>query len=152
MADEESFDIYGDDEAASPSSPSQSGPKKRLRRERSSSAPPLINNAEEEEDGSSTPRGKKVKEEELEDEEDVDPFREYDDDVSTHMPVIFWLWLQRANRWDEKRCTVKLIYSITMERHYHPVKLHKALSSRERHLFRINHMLQLHYTSAIFTG
>ena len=84
MADEESFDIYGDDGDVEPSSPSQqSGPKKRLRRERSSSAPPLTSAEEEEDDRSSTPRGKKVKEE---DDRDEDPFREYDNHVCTPTP------------------------------------------------------------------
>jgi hypothetical protein len=91
MADEDSFDIYGDDDPASPASPTQSGPKKRLRRERSSSAPPLsANNEDGEDDGETTPRGKKVKEEvpvSLGDDED--PFSEYDTHVSTtthHVP------------------------------------------------------------------
>src|SRR5579871_3661050 len=90
MADEDTFDIYGDDDSTSPSSPgAQSGPKKRLRRERSSSAPPLSKAKEEdEEDGDSTPRGKKVKEEQVDDHEvdignDEDPFREYDNHVFT---------------------------------------------------------------------
>jgi hypothetical protein len=83
MAEEEVFDIYGDEGDVVPSSPSeQSGPKKRLRRERSSSAPPLSNNDDEEDDRSSTPRGKKVKEEEIEDDEE-DPFAEYDNHVSS---------------------------------------------------------------------
>jgi hypothetical protein len=82
MADEEPFDIYGDDDLTSPSSPSQqSGPKKRLRRERSSSAPPLVSPKDEDDDGASTPRQKKVKEDDEEDNED--PFREYDNHVFT---------------------------------------------------------------------
>jgi hypothetical protein len=85
MADEEPFDIYGDDDPSLPSSPSQqSGPKKRLRRERSSSAPPLISPADEQSDGASTPRQKKVKEEVVDgadDEVDEDPFAEYDNHV-----------------------------------------------------------------------
>jgi hypothetical protein len=92
MADEETFDIYGDDEPLSPSSPShQSGPKKRLRRERSSSAPPLSVSSP---NGADSPRGKKFKEEDLRDEktqsaelkleeEDEDPFQEYDNHVFT---------------------------------------------------------------------
>jgi len=86
MADEESFDIYGDDDPSLPSSPSQqSGPKKRLRRERSSSAPPLISPADEQSDGASTPRQKKVKEEiPGDDEVDQDPFAEYDNHVQPH--------------------------------------------------------------------
>lgn len=101
MADEDTFDIYGDEDITSPSSPStQSGPKKRLRRERSSSAPPLMSpkdvpsNAadQEEEDGGSTPRQKKVKEEvDLENAptDDEDPFREYDNHVFTSLSFSF---------------------------------------------------------------
>lgn len=95
MADSDSFDIYGDEDPLSPSSPTQSGPKKRLRRERSSSAPPLSANSDDrDDDGGSTPRGggKKVKEDnsvedELGDEED--PFAEYDDHVfiTSHVPI-----------------------------------------------------------------
>jgi len=85
MADDESFDIYGDDDddPASPSSPStHSAPKKRLRRERSSSAPPLMSPKDEDDDGASTPRQKKIKEEDTKDTDlDEDPFREYDNHV-----------------------------------------------------------------------
>lgn len=82
MAEEETFDIYGDDDTTSPSSPSQqSGPKKRLRRERSSSAPPLISPQDDEDDGASTPRQKKVKEDDDQSDEEEDPFKEYDNHV-----------------------------------------------------------------------
>jgi hypothetical protein len=88
MTEEDTFDIYGDDESASPASPGvQAGPKKRLRRERSSSAPPPSKSKEEEEDGDgdATPRGKKIKEEKPPEEDlvgsDEDPFREYDNHV-----------------------------------------------------------------------
>jgi hypothetical protein len=151
MAEEESFDIYGDDDVTSPSSPSQSGPKKRLRRERSSSAPPLINNNEEEDDGSSTPRGKKVKEEEPDDEE-LDPFREYDDDVLTRVPVLFSVMWQSRGAWLGCKCTVWLMFSITMERESRPLKLHKILLYNEKLLHQNHHKRLLHYMSAISIG
>jgi len=92
LADEDTFDIYGDDDdPGSPASPTQSGPKKRLRRERSSSAPPLSANNEDEDEGETTPRGKKVKEEgpglvDGVEDEDEDPFAEYDSHVFIHHP------------------------------------------------------------------
>jgi hypothetical protein len=129
MADEDTFDIYGDDDLISPSSPSQqSGPKKRLRRERSSSAPPLSKSASNGDEENGSPRGKKIKEEdnrdeetkagtalklEEEGEEEEDPFREYDNHVFTRstgkdIPLlsIILLWL----RWFV--CIKTLIYSI----------------------------------------
>ena len=95
MTDSDSFDIYGDEDPLSPSSPTQSGPKKRLRRERSSSAPPLsANSDDDDDDGGSTPRGggKKVKEaNNVEDDlgEEEDPFAEYDNHVfiTSHVPI-----------------------------------------------------------------
>jgi len=108
MADEDTFDIYGDDDSTSPSSPgTQSGPKKRLRRERSSSAPPPLSKSKDDDDdaeddeGDLTPRGKKVKEEKndvsLEEElvgSDEDPFREYDNHVFTHFSsFLFFFYL-----------------------------------------------------------
>src|SRR5271169_965414 len=127
MADEDTFDIYGDDDSISPSSPSQqSGPKKRLRRERSSSAPPLSKSASNGDEENGSPRGKKIKEEDNRDEtktgtalkleeedEEEDPFREYDNHVFTRstdkdIPLLSVILL--LLRWFV--CTERLIYSI----------------------------------------
>jgi hypothetical protein len=137
MAEEETFDIYGDDDTTLPSSPSQqSGPKKRLRRERSSSAPPLISPQDEEDDGASTPRQKKVKEDDNQSGEDEDPFKEYDN----HVPLLKgYVYLRSSIRMERQSLLLNLLRNLLL--------LNGKLLRRQS----IN-MLLLHYTSVISIG
>ena len=137
MAEEETFDIYGDDDTTLPSSPSQqSGPKKRLRRERSSSAPPLISPQDEEDDGASTPRQKKVKEDDNQSDEDEDPFKEYDNHV---LLLKGYVCLWSSIRMERQSLLLNLLRNLLL--------LNEKFLQRQS----IN-MLLLHYTSVISTG